>query len=31
VRWVEEAKKPETRVARIEKTVEGLRQGRKTH
>lgn len=31
VRWVEEAKKPETRATRIEKTVEGLRAGRKTH
>jgi hypothetical protein len=31
VRWVEEAKKPETRTARIEKTVEGLRAGKKTH
>jgi hypothetical protein len=31
VRWVEEAKKPETRTARIEKTVSGLRAGRKTH
>ena len=31
VRWVEEAKKPETRAARIEKTVTGLREGRKTH
>ncbi|TFV74972.1 DUF1905 domain-containing protein [Blastococcus sp. CT_GayMR19] len=30
VRWVEEAKKPETRTARIEKTVESLRAGRKT-
>ena len=30
VRWVEEAKKPETRAARIEKTVEALRAGRKT-
>ena len=30
VRWVEEAKKPETRAARIEKTVEALREGRKT-
>ena len=29
VRWVEEAKKPETRAARIEKTVESLRAGRK--
>ena len=31
VRWVEEAKKPETRAARIEKTVAGLREGKKTH
>jgi len=31
VRWVEEAKKPETRTARIEKTVTGLHEGRKTH
>jgi hypothetical protein len=31
VRWVEEAKKPETRTARIGKTVSGLRAGRKTH
>jgi hypothetical protein len=31
VRWVEEAKKPETRAARIAKTVDGLRAGRKTH
>jgi hypothetical protein len=31
VRWVEEAKKPETRTARIEKTVAGLRAGKKTH
>ena len=30
VRWVEEAKKPETRTARIEKTVVSLREGRKT-
>jgi hypothetical protein len=30
VRWVEEAKKPETRAARIEKTVESLRAGKKT-
>ena len=29
VRWVEEAKKPETRSARIEKTVESLRAGKK--
>jgi hypothetical protein len=31
VRWVEEAKKPETRATRIEKTVEGLKAGKKTH
>ena len=31
VRWVEEAKKPETRATRIEKTVAGLKDGRKTH
>ena len=31
VRWVEEAKRPETRATRIEKTVEGLRAGKKTH
>ena len=31
VRWVEDAKKPETRAARIEKTVSGLKAGRKTH
>ena len=31
VRWVEEAKKPETRAARIEKTAAGLKAGRKTH
>jgi hypothetical protein len=30
VRWVEEAKKPETRAARIEKTAAGLREGKKT-
>jgi len=30
VRWVEEAKKPETRAARIEKTVAALREGKKT-
>ena len=30
VRWVEEAKKPETRAARVEKTVESLRAGKKT-
>jgi hypothetical protein len=31
VRWVEEAKKPETRATRIEKAVAALREGRKTH
>ena len=31
VRWVEEAKKPETRTTRIEKTVSGLKAGKKTH
>ena len=31
VRWVEEAKKAETRSTRIEKTVAGLREGKKTH
>ena len=30
VRWVEEAKKPETRVARIGKTAAALREGKKT-
>ena len=30
VRWVEEAKRPETRAARIEKTAAALREGRKT-
>ena len=31
VRWVEEAKKPETRATRVEKTVSGLKAGKKTH
>jgi hypothetical protein len=31
VRWIEEAKKPETRATRVEKTVAGLRAGKKTH
>jgi hypothetical protein len=31
VRWIEEAKKPETRTARVEKTVQGLKVGKKTH
>jgi hypothetical protein len=30
VRWVEEAKRPETRSSRISKTVESLRDGRRT-
>ena len=30
VRWVEEAKRPETRAARVEKTAEALRAGRRT-
>jgi Bacteriocin-protection, YdeI or OmpD-Associated/Domain of unknown function (DUF1905) len=30
VRWVTEAKKPETRTTRIEKTVEALKAGKKT-
>ncbi|MGR6966928.1 DUF1905 domain-containing protein [Geodermatophilus sp. URMC 61] len=30
VRWVEEAKKPETRAARVEKTAAALKAGRKT-
>ena len=30
VRWVEEAKKPETRAARVVKTVEALREGKRT-
>ena len=30
VRWVEDAKKPETRAARVEKTAEALRAGRRT-
>ena len=31
VRWIEEAKKPETRSARLEKTLKALREGRRTH
>jgi hypothetical protein len=31
VRWVEEAKRPETRATRVAKTVAGLREGRRTH
>ena len=30
VRWVEEAKKPETRATRVTKTVESLREGKRT-
>jgi hypothetical protein len=30
-RWVEEAKRPETRATRVEKTIAGLREGRRTH
>jgi hypothetical protein len=31
VRWVDDAKKAETRTARIAKTVDGLRAGKRTH
>jgi hypothetical protein len=31
VRWVEEAKRPETRTTRVAKTVEELRAGKRTH
>jgi uncharacterized protein YdeI (YjbR/CyaY-like superfamily) len=31
VRWVEDAKKPETRAARIAKTVTELAEGKRTH
>jgi hypothetical protein len=31
VRWVIEAKKPETRQTRIEKTLQGLQAGKRTH
>jgi hypothetical protein len=30
-RWITEAKRPETRQARLSKTIEGLRAGRRTH
>jgi hypothetical protein len=30
VRWIEEAKKPETRALRVEKTISALREGKKT-
>jgi hypothetical protein len=31
VRWIEDAKKPETRQARLTKTIDELREGRRTH
>jgi Bacteriocin-protection, YdeI or OmpD-Associated/Domain of unknown function (DUF1905) len=31
VRWITEAKRPETRQARVEKAVAGLREGQQTH
>jgi hypothetical protein len=31
VRWIEDAKKPETRQLRLTKTVDELREGRRTH
>src|SRR5215469_16210960 len=31
VRWIEEAKRPETRATRVAKTVDSLRTGRRTH
>ena len=31
VRWIEDAKKPETREARVTKTIDELREGRRTH
>lgn len=31
VRWITEAKKPETRQARLVKTIEGLRSGNRSH
>lgn len=31
VRWIEEAKRPETRVARVARTVTALRAGNRTH
>lgn len=30
-RWIEEAKKPETRSARLEKTLASLKEGKRTH
>ena len=31
VRWIEESKKPETRATRLQRTIEALREGRRTH
>jgi uncharacterized protein YdeI (YjbR/CyaY-like superfamily) len=31
VRWVEDAKRPETRATRLTKTVDSLREGKRTH
>ena len=31
VRWIEEAKKPETRTTRVARTVQSLREGKRTH
>jgi hypothetical protein len=31
VRWIEDAKKPETRLTRLTKTIDELREGRRTH
>ncbi|MBO0841127.1 MAG: DUF1905 domain-containing protein [Sciscionella sp.] len=31
VRWIEEAKKPETRQTRLTKTISALREGKRTH
>jgi hypothetical protein len=31
VRWIEDAKKPETRASRLQATLEGLRSGKRTH
>jgi uncharacterized protein YdeI (YjbR/CyaY-like superfamily) len=30
VRWVEEAKKPETRATRVARTIQSLRDGKRT-
>jgi uncharacterized protein YdeI (YjbR/CyaY-like superfamily) len=31
VRWIEDAKKPETRQARLTKTIDELREGRRSY